>query len=736
MIFQGILLKNRSVRTDPLPPDPGSAPLVVGETSVVFTGAQTRAGVLAGGHSLYTPRMVWHNGKTYHLYHGIYQSDGYGQGYIQVYDENDGVGRPYRVGSTLPTTTGGVGDSHTTPSFVVDDEGNLYMFQERTHDSPIDIYKATAEGYNNFSLLAEKINPGTGATAQSSYHNIFRLQDGNRASWCRMTKIYESYSGGHPAFVQASDGAESWGSLYRVGTNPRPDTDAGHTNFATRIYPHVPLYRVYVPSIEKYILLNTLRGDDADTGLGLWNKFYISETADFITYDNLFGTPYSHDTSSNNYITEALYDANFMYYDSGDEANNASIPTATVSLDAVVYIITGKGHTGTLQLHVIDRNARTLVTKDLTIPDYVVFDPDTTQNNAVKHMAFIEDGQYLEVVILIDEGTYNKLHMFRTYNDGDTWHDEGDLNLDVTDQNVEALILPINYFEIPDNRNFMVAFFTTDPDTTNTRKMFIKRAAKGEIQTETPNVITPAANLSTASNLFDYVAIDGQISRSGNNVSGLTDQFGLRNATGVNSPQWNGSDAITLNGTNNYFTIATTGMTALTKCTFFAVAKTSYTGGSTIILSLSNNADVGAFTAFNLTDPNASLAPSHQFKVSGQNNLRQVGQTYCADDQWHLVAFVVDGRCKVDIYVDGLKQYYQDFNYTTAAHIETRGRMNYGTVNAIRIGSVDLSGTDAVTPLQFKRLTMYSNVFDLPTFLGLQAKIADLHGITLNYGYQ
>lgn len=736
MNMMAFILSLDSPRT--VVPDPDPAPetiaLVLDDSVVSYSGANTRAGVLAGGHNLYTPRKIWYNGKTYHLYHGIYQSDGYGQAYIQVYDENDGIHRPYRVGSTLPTTgSPGVGDSHTTPSFNIDNSGNLYAFQERTHDSPIDIYKALENGFNNFALLAEKINPGSGATAQSSYHNVFKDISGNGVSWCRMTKLNEAYSGGHPSVVRASAGFETWGLLYRVGTNPRPDTDEGTTDLATRIYPHVPLYRVYVPSIGKYIVLNTLRNDNATTGLGIWNKYYLSETDDFVNFDNLFGTPYSHNTASNNYITEAIYDANFRYYNSGATTNNSYIPTATVSLAAKVYIVTGDEHTGDLLLHIIDRNARTLVTKDLNISGYVFFDPATNQANAVKHMAFIEDGQYLEMAVLIDDGTYNKVHLFRSYDDGETFLDRGDMTPEVTDRDVQTVVFPMNYHDIPNNRNFILTFYTTDPTTANTRLSYIKRAVKGVIQTETPNIVVPAANLSTSANLFDYVAIDGQISRSGNNVTGLTDQFGLRNATGSNNPQWNGTDAITLNGTNQDFSIATTGLTALTKCTIFAVARTTAIG--TILLGLYNNADSGAFTQFNVADSNAGFAPSHIFKISGQSTLRQVGQQSGGDNQWHLIAWVPDGRCKTDIYVDGMKQYYQDFNYTTAAEIATRGRINYGTVNSIKIGRQDLSSTDTYTPLQFKRITMYSTVFDLPTFLGLQRKIADLHGITLNYGY-
>src|SRR5690606_21303694 len=74
----------------------GGAPhLALGEGVVEFSGAETLAGVIAGGSVLYQPRSLWYNGKTYHCYQGIYQEEGLGQIYLLIYDENDGVKKPY-----------------------------------------------------------------------------------------------------------------------------------------------------------------------------------------------------------------------------------------------------------------------------------------------------------------------------------------------------------------------------------------------------------------------------------------------------------------------------------------------------------------------------------------------------------------------------------------------------------------------------------------------------------------
>lgn len=66
-----------------------------------------------------------------------------------------------------------------------------------------------------------------------------------------------------------------------------------------------------------------------------------------------------------------------------------------------------------------------------------------------------------------------------------------------------------------------------------------------------------------------------------------------------------------------------------------------------------------------------------------------------------------------------------------------RGKSNFGgTFNSIRIGSRDTNGTDIYSPVGFKRLIMKNTVYDYETFRGLYKKIADAHGITLNWAFQ
>lgn len=739
MIFGSLLLNNRKIKTvDPIP----EQDLDWSNVSILFTAAQSDSGG-NNGHFLWSPRGLWHNGRTYHAYPRPHANQGLGQLYIFVYDENDGLMRPYRFGSVgILQPDLGVADNHVAPVFQIDADGNLFGFQERPHDTPIDIYKGV--DFNTFQLLAEKINPGTGVGAESSYHNMIRLPDDNFWSWCRMTALYKAYSGGHGASINSSDGLEGWGSLVRNTTNPRPTlsySPSGVTD--TRHYGLVPYYRQVVGS---YIyLMRVQRVDNHASGLGLWHKFYLHRTplgaGRGTLFENLLGTPYTHDVSGANYMTETILDNNFLFYNSGSHLNNAFNPIYTLSLAPKLYIVTGDANTGDLLFHIVDITARTLVTKDLNISGYHFYDPTIYQIMAVKHLAYIEADEYVPVgyveagVEMDYPGSVVKSHLFRSYDEGDTWEDQGDVFSDVATSTYD-LTFPFNYHEIPRYRNFVLTCNAPDPVTTyGDKKTYFKRVAKGRISVETPNIVVPAASFSDANNFFDYLPIDGQISRSGNNVTAMTDQFGLRNATATNNPQWNGSNEITLNGTNQDFSIATTGFSGLTKCTFFAVVRrTSATMPG--ILFFSNAANSLNYLGWFLNDGGAANAPSLRFVEQGGSTLIDYGQYVAAQDENVLLAFATDGRCKTDIYVNGQKQFYQTTGYSTLAQFGKRGLLSFGTITSVKIGRRDISGTDLYFPFAFKRLMMKNTVYDFATFRALEKKIADAHGITLNYGYQ
>lgn len=716
-----------------------STDLVLGDSVVTMTGAETQSGG-NNGHFLWSPRGLWYEGKTYIPYPRYHGDQGLGQLYIIVYDENNGIIPPLRFGNTqILNQQFFVADNHITPVFQIDNNGRLGGFQERPHDSPIDIYIADNPGaFNNFQLIPEKINPGVGIGAESSYHNLIKLSDGNFFSLCRMTILYEAYSGGHGASIKSSNGLEGWGSLIRHTTNPRPVTTSPTGNTDTRHYTIVPYYRQIVGD---YIYsLTVQRVDNHSTGLGLWHKFHAQRTPlganCGILFENLLGTPYTHDVSGNNYRTEAILDSNFMFYNSGSHLNNAFNPICVINLALKFFIVRGSANTGLLVLDIIDVPTRTITSKFLNIPGYHFYDPTIYQIMAVKHIAYIEEGQYLELGVEIDHvGGLIKSHIFRSYDLGNTFIDQGDIFPELSVNTFDPTF-PFNYYEIPRGRNFVITCLTDDSaNTFGTKVTHFKRAVKGgRIKPEVPVIIFPATNFSDANDFFHYECDDGKMVRSGNSIISLTDQFGLRDATGISNPQWNGIDEVTVGGAN-YFTIPTAGFSGLTKCTFFVVARrTSATAPG--ILFISNNLVAGDYIGWFLNDGGAGNTPSFRFSQTGQTTLIDHGQYVPAIDELVLLSFQIDGRCKTDIGVNGNKQIYQTSGYSTLTHFQKRGTMNYGTINAVNIGRRDISGTDLIFPFSFKTLLMKNTIYDYYTHQSLQKKVAEKYGMSLNYGYR
>lgn len=708
-IFHTILL-NQHKGTPTPPPDPeppdDSPQLVWSEDAVSYTGYESHAGTLASGHNLYSPRAWWHDGKTYILFHGNYVDDGFGQGYLLVYDENNGIIGMFRVTSTEP-----IADSHTTPSMIVDNNGVVFVFQERTHGSPIDIYKGH---FNDFALLSEKIG-GSGATL--GYMNILKDENGNGISWCR----FGTGSIRHQCVVEATNGFENWLDERRLSTSP--GSPLAH-------YVMVPYYAQLVG--DWWYVTNCEREDDLVTFQGWWQKYYVYRTPKegperFVVFYNLLGDEFSHDTTGDNYLTKGIMDTNFRYYNAGGTTTNGWIPISTVGPNGEFYSVTGDGEGGMVFHSIIDR---VLTTIPLNISNYT--SDLTSQASAAKSLAYLHNR--LELVMDIEVGGISKSYFFTSLNGGTTWSAGVDM---VPEDSVgtSAFVMPMNYLEIPDNRNFLMVFFENDAVTANTRKMWVKRAAKGALQSESPTMVTVPDSYYDAFNVFHYVAADGQITRSGNNVTGLTDQFGLRNATGTNNPQWNGSDAITMNGTSNYFTIPVSGQNR-EKFTLFAIARGSGSSQSNL-LTFADNTSASRFLAFAVYDTIADSA-CVTFRDDAGRNLKEIGQDVTNDDQWHALAFVLDARCKVDIYIDGKKQFYENDGYTAGiTDFAKRGKSNFGgTFNSIRIGSRDTNGTDLFYPVSFKEMILKNTVYDYETFRGLYKKIADAHGITLNWGFQ
>lgn len=701
-------------------------PLAFSASTVTWNGAQAHCGQLSQAHYLYAPRSMYSpvDQNTYMSIVGPHLDDGFQQGYVIEYNKNNGVKKPYRVTTPEPNT-----DTHSTVSQPVDAAGFIYAFQERTHDTPIDIYKSATIGA--FSQLAEKIAPGTGENAELSYCQFFLDEANNGVCVCRKTKLGLAYSGGHLTLVFAGSGYETWGTPIRITTNPNPDVNGGVEDGRTRHYPHASWYRQIVGNYIYFFM--TERADDAITFLGHWSKYYcfrIHKTnfkAGTLIVENRDGS-FSQDLAGSNYITSATLDANYRLYYTGASNFNGFMPLWTIAPgegpDADIFGIHGETNTGNLLFNTVVSGVQTI--KPLNIPGYDI-SPQTSQNIPVSHLCKIDN--YIECSILV--GTYpnRRSKIFRTFDYGDTWIDYGDPFADVPGE-VYHITFPFNYPAIPQDTNFAIMAFNNATDVANRNNVFIKRCAKGVLQAEIPTVVIPAVSLSDANNLFYYRGTSAALVKTGNNITTLIDQFGLRNASCGNSPQWiPEEEAINFNGIDQYATIVSTGLTTLTQSTLFAIAK-----GPLVLLSLNNNLVAAARVYWSAGDPNVARI---NYKESAGSTLWEEATTVTNDGNYHLYVFTNDHRSKYDMYIDGPKEFYKSMNYTTIAQINTRGKINYGTVNAVQIALINSSGTDTLTPGSLKALMFKNNLYTYTTLRSLEKKFAEDNGFVIaSYGYQ
>jgi hypothetical protein len=213
----------------------------------------------------------------------------------------------------------------------------------------------------------------------------------------------------------------------------------------------------------------------------------------------------------------------------------------------------------------------------------------------------------------------------------------------------------------------------------------------------------------------------------------MTDLSGNgRTATGVNNPQFNGSNAITTNGTNSYFTVPVTGLTALSKGTFMCVARANAV--NSVVMAFSDNTSNNEYIwmGLNNTTLNGGAGGAAYTIIAGGGSARLTsGQDVTGNNAYHILTIVMNGRTLPDIYIDGKKQHY--FNDTTTVAEEAlQGRFTDAitTVNAINIGRVDRT-TDIYWTVDFKEIVLFNDVFDFATMRGFIQKLANDHSITL-----
>lgn len=665
--------------------------------------------------SLYVPRLFYHEGESYFVYSRRDAVLPYSQAMMLAFHEDKGFDRPIIVG-TVP----GQADTHNIPAVAVDDNDVIWIVQENTHTTPIIRYKSLAnKDYGYFSQEA-----AFGTTL--SYPHLIKLASGNFICWSRATTEYEIY------VTKAAAGFDSWGSQIQVSQRP-----LGNDPYL-RHYPGIPWGTQKVGSTY-YTIISCRKDDGILIGETWWYRFYVLTTEDFDTYTNLQGT-YSRSISVDGVLTDAILNTNFKYYETATDETSAGSPTTAISPEGDFYAITGHSSGSGFVFHFFESGS--YVHRDIDIADLdLEFAPTALPFKYITPYA----PDNIHVIVSIDHGTYNKPHLFKTTDKGLTWIDLGDMNPDISDRTLRAMI-PNNILEIPVNSNFPVYFGYPDPDDAQTAGLIARVAARGVIQSIAGESVTAAGTMNyNSTGLFHYICTTSQLTKTGNNVTGFINQFGLGNGTANNNPQWNGSDAVTFTAASSQKLAPANQATLCGKgaLTFIIVTKFN-TGVLAQLLSFANTANNNSRIGFNTLTANA--AGTHPAtigmtfdKSTSDDPVTVYGQDDIDDGEFHVLAFTIDHRARPDMFIDGKLQYYQaSSNTSTLSEWQSLAKGPSGLTtapNTCNIAAIDRS-SDVFTDLVFKEAVLFDGVLPYAELKSRIKKLCNDYSITYQNQYQ
>jgi hypothetical protein len=702
--------------------------LATSENSVTYTGAQSRMSAQSAGSTsrLFTPRMMYSNGKTYDLYTRT-QIDYYGQLGLFVFDKLRGLDRPVNVGPIVPKHSTGVPDTHTIGciSFANDGGGEkIYATQEITHLVPFTTYKGVNGDRSKFTTAFQ-------IGVNCAYANIIEGLGGHPAIWHRGGNIAGNTNHLYSLYItESTDGFEGLDTATPRRITERPGVGLWH-------YPGVPWGHHKVGST--YYLTCTLRTGSADNESAggyvatRYSAYYLLLTDDFITFRNYIGT-FSHNTSVSGLLTDAILQANFMFHQTDDVETQGRLPASGLSANGFFASIVGNvSFDGSYVFKYYSGGV--VQSKPVSIAGLHDVGDQNQQAGAIDYMMIFSQNEII-IKANIDDGTYVRSHFFKTTNLGDSWNNLGDVFPDIANTTY-GVRLPNNIMQISENENFMISAFSND--SSGNQFYHAKVAAWGNIQPIPGVTPTAATDFNPRSlGLWHYERNDANIVRSGNDVSQLTDKLGLRNAAGVNNPQWVSPDAVTTNGTNSSFTIANVAaIAACTAFTYIVVARRVVGSSNNFLLSLTDNTSSNAQIVFTIGFSTNTNKPNITFTIPATgviNGSNVIGQDDIADGNYHVFAFRGDGDRSYKINTDGKLQFFESGGLDSADPIEVwqqvgKAPVSITTVNAANIGRRDLT-TDTFLPSDIKEDMFYSDVLTDEEVESITYALCVKYGIT------
>lgn len=689
--------------------------------------------------NLFTPRLLYHNGKTYYVYMTYNVDPPYGQARLLVFDKDKGFDVPITVGNVMSLhPTQGIADSHQVPSMMIaedpsDEIEKVYLSQERTHMTALEVYKDINGDQSQFTLPFY-------IGLNLAYANYLNKGDGNVAIWCRGGSTANSpgeYDDNHDYsiyVVDSTNGFEGLDTATPVRITSLADSDLWH-------YPGVPFGRYKVGS-EYFLLISRRVGFGDSFPTTYYHKYALVITEDFNTYRN-FENTFSHSVSGDGLITDTILFTNYQYHATTSANVQGRHPVAGLSHTGRFYAICGNedGDGGFVFIYYDESG---VVVKDISIPNLEARALDDPTNSFYSIMPYALND--IRVVVYITSGGFTRPHLFKTTDLGDSWTDLGDMCPEVADVDLRSL-LPNNIMDIPVNTNFAIYFSRADAVDTGMRRLIYKTAAFNALQPITIAAVTPAVSMNyNSTGLFHYKCHSAGLTKTGNNVTALIDQFAVRNATCANNPQWNGSDAVTFLAASSQKATPASPANLVNKnaLTFMCVCK-FISGVSSHLLTFTNTANTTSFIQLRTAVANLhGTHPATAFvgidKDASSEAVTVFGQDDIGDGEDHLITFVLDGRARTDIFIDGKRQ-FQEVSLTTPTigEWDNIGKgpafLTAFPANTVSIAARDRS-TDDYTDLTFKEMLLYNGVLPEEERKSREKKLCDDYGITYRWAEQ
>lgn len=423
-------------------------------------------------------------------------------------------------------------------------------------------------------------------------------------------------------------------------------------------------------------------------------------------------------------LDQADYDTHFMFHQTANDDTQGHIPCMGVSSTGKTAVICGDGD-GTYSFFYWEEG--TLIVKPIAISGMEVVDPDG-QTGCFGYLMYIDEDD-IRVVVDMDVAGSIRPALFQTTNKGDTWVNLGDMCGDLT--GAWQVFVPNNILRIPENETFALHYVRTDSVDTGAMLVRSKLAAWGNIQSIPGHAPTAATDMNyNSTGLFHYKSTNGNLTKSGNNVTVFVDLFGIRNGTAVNNPQWNGSDLVSFVSASSQRITMGTPASLVNKTSFTYIIVGEFSAAFTCIC-FSLNSDTDEYMEIRVVGTGQVYVRS--FHGAGAASCVVMSQDTVVGNGRHVIGVEADGRASWKITIDGKLQHFQT-NLTGASSFALWGQIGKGpafvTANVVNTAFIDLSSGDAYTSGAVAEMLMYSGVMPLVEYHSRMKKLCDDHSVT------